>query len=341
MNSPKLSICIATYNRAAFIGETLDSMFGQLTDDVELVILDGASSDNTEEVVRAYQSRCSRLRYVRQAENRGVDRDFDRVVELADGEYCWLMTDDDLLRPGAVAAVLAALQDDYSLVVVNAEVRSADMSALVEKRRLRFDAPRTYGPLEMDGLFADAGAYLTFIGCVVIRRSLWLQRERAAYYGSLFIHVGVIGQHPLPGKSLVINDTLISIRYGNAMWRPKEFEIWMFKWPSLVWSLAGLTPGAKRAVYPAEPWRDLRRLFFFRAKGSYSMAEYRRWIEPRTVSAWGKLAAVLVAVFPGPLANAIALLYFRVLDRDQGLGMADTRNCRFYFRTWFGAGRAN
>jgi glycosyltransferase involved in cell wall biosynthesis len=341
MSSPKLSICIATHNRAAFIGETLDSLVGQLTDDVELVILDGASTDNTGEIVRAYESRCSRLRYVRQAQNRGVDQDFDRVVELARGEYCWLMTDDDLLSPVAVAAVLAALQDNYSLVVVNAEVRSADMSALVERRRLRFDAPRIYGTQEMDRLFADTGAYLTFIGCVVIRRSLWLQRERATYYGSLFIHVGVIGQRPLPGKSFVINDTLISIRYGNAMWRPKEFEIWMFKWPSLVWSLAGLTPDAKRAVYPAEPWRDLRRLFFFRAKGSYSMTEYRRWIRPRMGSTLGRVAAILVAVFPGPLANALALLYFRILDRDQGLGLADTRNCRFYFRNWLGAGRAN
>ena len=251
------------------------------------------------------------------------------------------MTDDDLLSPVAVATVLAALRNAYCLVIVNAEVRNADMSVLMERRRLRFDSPRTYGPLDMDRLFADTGAYLTFIGCVVIRRSLWSERDRATYYGSLFIHVGVIGQCPLPGEALVINDTLISIRYGNAMWRPKEFEIWMFKWPSLVWSLGGLSPEAKRAVYPAEPWRDLRRLFFFRAKGTYSMAEYRRWIEPRVGSLWGRLAAMSVAVFPGPLANALALLYLRVLDRDQGLGMADTRNCRFYFRNWLSTRRAH
>ena len=47
MKSPLLSICIATYNRADFIGETLDSIIRQLTDEVEIVVVDGASTDAT------------------------------------------------------------------------------------------------------------------------------------------------------------------------------------------------------------------------------------------------------------------------------------------------------
>ena len=54
MKKPLLSICIATYNRANFIGETLDSIILQLTEDVEVVIVDGASTDNTREVVESY-----------------------------------------------------------------------------------------------------------------------------------------------------------------------------------------------------------------------------------------------------------------------------------------------
>ena len=54
---PRLSICIATLNRGAFIGETLDTIVPQLRDDVELVIVDGASKDNTGEVVGRYVAR--------------------------------------------------------------------------------------------------------------------------------------------------------------------------------------------------------------------------------------------------------------------------------------------
>jgi abequosyltransferase len=334
MTEPRLSICIATFNRASYIGETLDCLIAQLTDDVEIVVLDGGSSDGTESILREYARACSQLRYFRQAENRGVDRDYDRVVELARGEYCWLMTDDDLLKPGTVSTVLAALERHYSLVIVNAEVRNADLSRVLERRRLRFDAPRTYASGEMNRLFAETGHYLSFIGCVVIRRDIWLERVKDSYYGSLFIHVGVIFQRELPGDTYVIADTLISIRYGNAMWRPKEFEIWMFKWPSLVWSLPALSTSAKAAIYQAEPWRDPRRLLFFRAKGTYAMDDYRRWIAPRARSYWRGLVARAIALLPGAMANVIALFYFLVIDRGQGMAIADTKSSRFYYRNW-------
>jgi abequosyltransferase len=78
-----------------------------LDDDIELLVVDGASTDNTEDVVRIFAQKESRLRYVRLSAKGGVDQDFDRSVELACGEYCWLY-DDDLLKPGAVDAVKEA-----------------------------------------------------------------------------------------------------------------------------------------------------------------------------------------------------------------------------------------
>jgi len=61
--SIKLSICIPTYNRAAFLGEALDSVIRQATDEVEIVVSDNASTDNTEALVREYQARFPRIRY--------------------------------------------------------------------------------------------------------------------------------------------------------------------------------------------------------------------------------------------------------------------------------------
>lgn len=100
---PKLSICIATFNRGAFISETLDSILGQIESGIEIVVVDGASPDNTMEVMTAYVQRHQEVKYFREAENSGVDADFDKAVGYARGEYCWLMTDDDLLKPGALA----------------------------------------------------------------------------------------------------------------------------------------------------------------------------------------------------------------------------------------------
>src|SRR5580658_6364649 len=79
----RLSICIPTYNFGAFIGETLESIAAQLQDGVEVVVLDGGSTDETAEVVGAFAQRHPQIRYHRQPERGGIDRDMARTVALA------------------------------------------------------------------------------------------------------------------------------------------------------------------------------------------------------------------------------------------------------------------
>jgi hypothetical protein len=100
----------------------------------------------------------------------------------------------------------------------------------------------------MEHLFIDALNYLSFIGAVVIRRSIWLGRERVLYFGTEFVHVGVIFQKPLPGSALIIAEPFITIRFGYGQWTSRSFEIWMFKWPKLVWSFKDISSEAKRRV---------------------------------------------------------------------------------------------
>src|SRR6185437_1636511 len=227
---------------------------------------DGASTDNTSEVVRDYQSRYPAVRYVRLDTNSGVDRDYDRSVALSSGEYCWLMTDDDLLREGAVGEVLRVIADNPSLIIVNAEVRNAGLTKVVEERRLALTSDRVYAGAELDRMFSDVAHYLSFIGCVVIRKSIWMSRDREQYFGSLFVHMGVIFQQPFPHRVVVLAKPLIAIRYGNAQWRGRQFEIWMFKWPGLVWSFPLISAEAKSAVIPRKPWRNAAKLLLFRAR---------------------------------------------------------------------------
>ncbi len=324
-------------NRADVIGETLDSIVSQAGDDVEIVVLDGASTDDTPKIVADYQQRFPKLRYIREAINGGVDKDYDRAVQAARGEYCWLMSDDDLLVQGAVSTVLSAIDRAYSLIIVNAEVRTRDMSKVIDARRLVFDHDREYRPDQFDAFFADAASYMTFIGCVVIRRSIWMERERERFFGSLFIHMGVIFQRPLSGASLVIARPLIAIRYGNALWKPKEFEVWMFKLPDLVWSFDCLSPATRETVSQREPWRKLKTLFFYRAKGTYSLNEYRKWVEPRLRSTRERIGTRGITLVPGFIANLMALLYCLRPNRNSNMMRIDLAKSRYYFGNWFNA----
>jgi hypothetical protein len=307
-DAPQLSVCIATFRRAAFIGETLRSILEQLRPGVEVVIVDGASPDDTPAAVRAAAAGRPEVRYFREAANSGVDADYDRAVGYSRGAYCWLMTDDDLLAPGAVDRVLAAIADGPDLVVVNAETRTPDLASVLDPALLPARADRDYGPGQRVGLFADAASYLTFIGGVVIRREAWLARERKAYYGSLFVHVGVLFQDPPLGRARVIAAPLVRIRWGNALWTPRAFEVWMFKWPALVWSLPGLPDETRARVCPREPWRNLRMLGLHRARGSFSLGEFRRSLAGRGGPAF-RLAALAVAATPRSVASVLASLY--------------------------------
>lgn len=330
----RLTIAITTRNRADFIGQTLDSILPQITEETELLILDGASTDATPEVVAQYQRRLPALRYVRLTSNDGADRDFDRSVLNSRGEYCWLMTDDDLLLEGAVAAVLAALAAEPSLLIVNSEVRNADLTEVIEPSRLTFGSDRVYPPAELSRLFAETASYLSFIGCVVIRRSIWESRDRETYFGSWFVHMGVIFQQPLPAQAMVLAAPFISIRYGNAKWRPQQFELWMFKWPRFIWSFPLVSDEAKAAVVEREPWKNAARLLLYRAKGVYTRNEYAQWIGPRARSLWEKLRLASVLLIPGVLANLLAVMYCSIMPERAGFRLIDLRNSPYHFRQW-------
>ena len=298
MKLPLLSICIATYNRAGYIGETLDSIIPQLDDEVELLVVDGASTDNTGVIVQEFAQKESRIHYVRLPAKGGVDHDYDKSVELARGKFCWFFTDDDLLRPGAVAAVKTAIKKGYDLVVVNFELRDRKLSTILKHQQIIIQDNKVYAPNDMESLFVDALYCLSFIGAVVIRRSLWLSRDRESYFGTEFIHIGVIFQKPMTAPAAILSDPHIIARAGNHQWAPRSFEVWMFKWPKLVWSFKDISDEAKLSVTHREPWRRFKNLIIHRSIGGYNSQFYRQYFSTMKANVLWKFCALLIACFP-------------------------------------------
>ncbi len=330
---PRLSICIATYNRSNFIAETLESIIPQLSDDIELLVVDGASTDNTEIILNEYALKEPRLRYVRFDKKGGVDQDYCKAVEMARGQYCWLFTDDDLIKPGAVNAVLNKMGNDVSLIVVNAEVLNRDLTKKIEDRIIKYDNDMVYENDQFEKLFADTINYMSFIGSVVINRAFWLQREKECYFGSEFIHLGVIFQGPLSAQACLIAEPYISIRYGNAQWNQRSFEIWMYKWPRLIWSLNGISREVKQSVVPEEPWRNLKTLLVRRGMGAYSLFEFRKYVLKERANLFWKLAAMLIVLLPFHILNKVFKLYFNSKKKVNKLFMYDLFLARHRYKS--------
>jgi abequosyltransferase len=322
---PVLSICIATFNRAKYIGVTLDALLVGLPGGVEVVIVDGASTDDTQRVIESYTCRTSAVRYIRESTNSGIDKDFDKAVGFARGDFCWLMSDDDVLMPGSIERVLATLEPSLDLVIVNAKIRNADLRIELNPRIVKITADRVYDRNSSDEFLAEVGDYLSFIGGVVIRRDRWLERERERYFGTLFIHVGVILQAPVL-RVKIIADPLITIRYGNAMWTSRGFEIWMFKWPDLIWSFDNYSQEAKSEVVAREPWKQWRRLMFSRATGAYSYSDYQNLFKNRGLGGWLQFVVSLV---PAAVANSVTALYWFATKPDARTGIYDLARSRY------------
>jgi len=316
MTNPLLSICIATYNRAGYIGKTLESIIPQLTEEVEIVIVDGASPDNTEAVARGYAEACKQIRYIRLPAKGGVDHDYCQAVEAAKGSYCWFFSDDDLLKPGAVAAVLRHIREGHSLIIVNADVMDQCFSKVLKRKCVKIDRDEIVAGNEIKRLFGIAGEYMSFIGGVVVNRDFWVRRGKERYFGTELVHIGVVFQSPLPSSTLVIAEPYITIRFGNAQWISRAFEVWMFKWPNLICSLEGVPEHIKREYQPTQSWGRLRRVIAHRANGAYSNKEYRRWFAAEDTSACWKIAVRLIAFMPKRVLKWLITLYLNLTDKE-------------------------
>lgn len=330
----KLSICIPTLNRGAYIDETLKSITSQLCVGVEIVIVDGGSTDNTEKIVNSYQNLFRNILYLKKdatqksPSNDGFDRDCNQAVELSSGEYCWLMTDDDLLKPGALEKILQEIEKNYDLIVVNTEVRSNDFSELLVPKRPNLPCDRIFDKEEWNDFAGMVGGHLTFVGAVVIKRKYWLLRNRQRYFGSGFVHVGVIFDQSFSGQILVTSIPLVIIRFGNAQWTSRAFQIWMINWPNLIWSFPLISDAAKRAICPREPWRSLKTLLFNRALGMYSEQDYSLYIDNRLTSNFRKFMSRFIARLPLSFLYIPAWLYIRLMLPDSAYVLFNLRENR-------------
>jgi glycosyltransferase involved in cell wall biosynthesis len=109
---PFLSITIPTYNRANCLKKVLDAVLLQVSDkpEVEVIIFDNASTDDTPGLCAEYVRKSAQVRYFRNETNTGFDGNILACVQRAGGDYVSFFSDDDLPVPGHFVAILTQLR---------------------------------------------------------------------------------------------------------------------------------------------------------------------------------------------------------------------------------------
>jgi len=106
MNFPLVSVCIPTYNNGPFIVETLQSIINQSCKDLEIIVVDDCSTDDTMEKVTSVQD--VRIKVYKNDRNLGMHGNWQRSLDLASGHYIKLVCGDDLLSPQCIEKQLSA-----------------------------------------------------------------------------------------------------------------------------------------------------------------------------------------------------------------------------------------
>ena len=105
-----ISIVIPAYNYAEFLPAAIDSVLSQGVDNIDILVCDDASTDDTPSVVLRYAGD-SRVRYHRNPVNLGAVPNINQAMGMARGEYVLLLGADDYLEPGALALLAATLDE--------------------------------------------------------------------------------------------------------------------------------------------------------------------------------------------------------------------------------------
>jgi len=315
MTVPILSVCINTRNRAGFLRETLASFLAQLNELVELVVVDGSSDDDTESMMRDYAGRHAAVKYFRSETPIGIDEGYDLAVERASGRYCWMMTDDDLVAAGALDRLLAEIEKGYDLILLEIDCYTKDLAVSLRQPLYQVGDDRVFTPENFQNFWPASGKGLSYIGSVVLKRSIWFEHDRTRYYGSYFVHVGVILESSSIMRALIIGHPYIKYRSGNSSWTPRSFEIWNFKWPRLVWESTRLSACSKEGIVPLEPWRRALSVLKSRAMGEYDLKTFRIWLASRL--AWEqRIPFLLIALIPRTLLNFMLLLFCLIVRKS-------------------------
>jgi len=141
VGSSLVTVALPVLDGARTIARTIESVLTQTHTDLELVISDNGSTDETQDLCRAYAASDARVAYHRNPTNIGLLNNFCRAAELARGDFVRWIGDSDLLHPDYLARTLERFAEDERRVLVNTQINYVDADGATALDRTYDAAP--------------------------------------------------------------------------------------------------------------------------------------------------------------------------------------------------------
>ncbi len=227
MKSILLSICIPTLNRAEYLRGLLESLKSQIDeriiDIVEIVIVDGCSTDNTKQVIKKFEKELKITSFYRDR-GEGIDKDLLKCIELSKGRYCWLLSDDDRFCNSAIHYVIEILNkaENVTGIFCNRIPYDRELTKRVNEVK-KWPCRRTPITEELTNkseCFKRIGMDYGYLSSQIIRREAWnavlKNYDTTKLDGCMYLMVDIIANMMNSDFTWkIINRPLIMQRTGN------------------------------------------------------------------------------------------------------------------------------
>ena len=200
-----ISIITRTFNRAQTLPRAINSILDQDYNDIELIIVNDGSTDNTNEVIKQYNDR--RIRVVNHSENKGMAAAFHTGLDNIRGEWFTLLDSDDEMVPGALTTMLKVLID------VNPDINAITCNC-IDSSTEKFSGKGLEGDQYLDAKTIIQNCRGEFWG--LTKTSLLPERNNEQYLASVWNKINKIANRYYIHKGLRIYHTVSNDRYSNG-----------------------------------------------------------------------------------------------------------------------------
>ncbi len=162
---PLISVIIPVYNNAYFIAQALDSVLSQSITDIEVIVVDDGSTDESASIVQSYAVRDQRLKYIHQV-NQGVAVSRNTGIKQSSGEFIAFIDGDDVWLPDHLKDLLHVMQGHEEIGLAHANITTISESGEILrtlKRPTELLSGNIFKPLLLRDIFV-------ILSTVMIRR---------------------------------------------------------------------------------------------------------------------------------------------------------------------------
>lgn len=171
--NPLVSVIMPAYNGKKYISEAIESILNQTYDNLELVIVEDKSTDNTLNIIQSYQD--SRIRLYLNAQNRGIAYSTNLAISKSSGKYIALLDDDDIALERRLEWQVAFLEEHEEIDILGGR------SALIDKdgKFIRYDKEPIYNSnfIKANLLFYNK----KFANCTAMIRKSFIEKNNLKY----------------------------------------------------------------------------------------------------------------------------------------------------------------